>query len=79
MGGWKFVAEFRRGRNKPIALECFVAIADLKQAHTIAADRLVGDDEVRAAEIPDAKLRLRNVRDGDAVILLFWGCDDVVN
>ena len=69
MGGWKFVAEFRRGRNKPIGLECFVAVADLKQAQIIAATKLVGADEVRAEEISDAELRLRNIRDGDAVIL----------
>ena len=69
MSGWRFVAEFRRGRNKPIALQCFVAVADLKLAQTIAATKLVGADEVTAEEVSNAELRLRNVRDGDAVIL----------
>lgn len=69
MAGWKFVAEFRRGRKKPIELECFVAVADLKQAEIIAATKLVGADEVTAEEISNAELRRRKISDGDAVIL----------
>jgi hypothetical protein len=42
MAGWKFIAEFRRGRKNPIALEYFVAIPDLEQARIIAAAKLVG-------------------------------------
>jgi hypothetical protein len=69
MAGWKFVAEFKRGRKEPIAIECFVAVEDLKRAQIVASNKLVGADEVRAEEISSAELRLRNVRDGDAVVL----------
>jgi hypothetical protein len=69
MGGWKFVAEFRRGRKEPMVLECFVAVADLKQAQIIAATKLMGADVVTSEEISNGELRLRNIRDGDAVIL----------
>ena len=69
MAGWKFVAKFRRGRKEPIELECFVAVADLKQAEIIAATKLVGADEIMAEEISNAELRHRKISDGDAVIL----------
>lgn len=69
MGGWKFVAQFRRGRKEPMVLECFVAVSDLKQAQIIAATKLVGADEVTPEEISNGELRVRNIRDGDAVIL----------
>ena len=67
MAGWKFVAEFWRGRKEPIALECFVATPDLRQAQIIAAKMLVGADEIRVEEISSAELRLWNIRSGDAV------------
>jgi len=69
MAGWKFVAEFRRGRKEPIALECFVAVPDLRQARIIAAKMLVGTDEIRAEEISNAELGVRNIRNGHAVLV----------
>jgi hypothetical protein len=69
MAGWKFVAEFRRGRKEPIALECFVAVPDLRQAQIIAAKMLVGADEISAEEISSAELGLRNIRNGHAVLV----------
>jgi hypothetical protein len=69
MAGWKFVAEFRRGRKEPIALECFVAVLELGQARRIAAKMLVGADAISAEEISSAELRLRNIRSGDAVLV----------
>jgi hypothetical protein len=51
MAGWKFIAEFKRGRKSPIALEYFVAIPDLGQPQIVAAAKLVGArrDNDRAA------------------------------
>jgi hypothetical protein len=69
MAGWKFLTEFRRGRKEPIALECFVAVPELRQARIIAAKMLVGADEISAEEISSAELRLRNIRSGDAVLV----------
>jgi hypothetical protein len=68
MAGWKFVAEFRRGRKKPIALECFVAVPDLKQAQIIATQKLVGADEITTEQISSFELRARNIKDGDVLL-----------
>lgn len=69
MAGWKFIAEFRRGRKEPIALVCFVAVADLEQARAVAARKLVGADEITAAgQISKAELARLYIRDGEAVI-----------
>jgi len=68
MAGWKFVAEFRRGRKEPIELECFVAVPDLEQARLIAAQKLVGADEITAEQITSVELRARNLRDGDVCL-----------
>lgn len=66
MSGWKFIAEFRRGRKEPIALECFVSIPDLEQAQKIA--KLVGADAIKAEQISKAELVHRDVKNGEAVI-----------
>lgn len=68
MSGWKFVAEFRRGRKEPVALECFVAIPDLEQAQRMAAAKLVGADAITAEQISKAELVRLDVKNGEAVI-----------
>jgi hypothetical protein len=69
MSGWKFVAEFRRGRKDPILLACLVAVSDLDQAQRIAATKLVGADEITAEEISNAELKRLNIKNGEAVFL----------
>ena len=68
MAGWKFVAEFRRGRKAPVRLECLVAIPDLEQARIAAATKLVGADTITEEEISKAELVRRDVKKGEAVI-----------
>ena len=68
MSGWKFVAEFRRGRKDPILLACLVAVSDLDQAQRIAATKLVGADEITAEEITSFELKARNIKDGDVLL-----------
>ena len=64
MAGWKFIAEFRRGRKNPIALECFVAIPDLEQAKIVAAAKLIGADQITTERLSGSELRLLAIRDG---------------
>ncbi len=68
MSGWKFIAEFRRGRKEPVTLECFVAISNLEQARMAAATKLVGADAITEEQISKAELIRRDVRRGEAVI-----------
>jgi hypothetical protein len=42
--GWKFVGEFKRGREACLAIECIVALPDLEEAKAIASKKLVGAD-----------------------------------
>jgi hypothetical protein len=69
MSGWKFVAEFRRGRKNQISLECLIAVPDLDQAQKIAATKLVGADEITAEKISNAELMRLNIKSGDIVFL----------
>lgn len=67
MPGWKFIAEFRRGRKNPVALECFVVAPDFEQAQKIAATKLVGADTITAEPIPDAELARLDINKGEVV------------
>jgi hypothetical protein len=67
--GWKFVGEFRRGRQEPLALECIIAISDPEKAQAIARDKLVGADNITAMEISASELRALNLRDGDVDLI----------
>ena len=66
MAGWKFIAEFKRGRKSPIALEYFVAIPDLGQPQIVAAAKLVGADEITTEQLSSSELRRRDIKDGEA-------------
>ncbi len=62
------MGEFRRGRKKPMALECIIAIPYPEMAQAIARDKLVGADNITAIEISRIELRALNFRDGDVVV-----------
>jgi hypothetical protein len=66
MAGWKFIAEFRRGRKDPLALQYFVAVPDLEQAQIIAATKLVGADEITIEPLSSFELRRLAIKDGEA-------------
>ena len=66
MAGWKFIAEFRRGRKNPIALEYFVAIRDLEQAQMVAAAKLVGADEITTEQLSSTALMHLAITNGEA-------------
>jgi len=63
------VGEFRRGRKKPMALECIIAIPYPEMAQAVAREKLVGADNITATEISRIELRALNLRDGDVVVV----------
>jgi len=66
--GWKFVGEFKRGRKACLAIECIVAVPDLKEAKAIASKKLVGAVEITAKELSQAEIKALNLKEGDVLL-----------
>ena len=67
--GWKFVGEFKRGRKECLAIECVVAVPDLKEAKAIASKKLVGADEITATELSRAQIKALDLKEGDVRLM----------
>jgi hypothetical protein len=63
--GWKFVGKFERGRKECLAIECIVAVPDLKEAKAIASKKLIGADEITETELSPAQIRALYLKEGD--------------
>jgi hypothetical protein len=63
--GWKFLGEFRRGREAPLSLECIVALRNRREAEAIAHKRLVGADAITVTEVSRDELEALNLKEGD--------------
>jgi hypothetical protein len=62
--GWKFVGEFKRGRESSLFLECIVAVRDRKEAEAIAHKKLIGADAITVTELSRAELAALRLKDG---------------
>jgi hypothetical protein len=66
--GWKFLGEFRRGRNATLSLECIVALRNRREAEAIAHKKLVGADAITVTELSRAELEALKLKDGDVLL-----------
>jgi len=48
-----------------LAIECIVAVPDLKEAKAIASKKLIGADEITATELSRAKIKALDLKEGD--------------
>jgi len=71
--GWKFVGKFERGRKECLAIECIVAVPDLKEAKAIASKKLIGADEITATELSTelsrAQIKALDLKEGDVRLM----------
>jgi hypothetical protein len=67
--GWIFVGKFKRGRKECLAIECVVAVPDLKEAKAIASKKLIGADEITETELSRAQIRALYLKEGDVRLI----------
>jgi hypothetical protein len=63
--GWKFRAEFKRGRAVGLSLECIVVQRNRELAEKIAHEKLVGADDITMTELSRAEIEALKLKDGD--------------
>ena len=66
---WKFVGKFERGRKECLAIECIVAVPDLKEARAIASKKLIGADVITATELSRAQVKALDLKEGDVRLM----------
>ena len=64
-----FVGKFKRGRKECFAIECVVAVPDLKEAKAIASKKLIGADEITETELSRAQIRALYLKEGDVRLI----------
>jgi hypothetical protein len=67
--GWKFVGKFERGRKECLAIECIVAVPDLKEAKAIASKKLIGADVITATGLSRAQIKALDLKEGDVRLM----------
>jgi hypothetical protein len=65
VAGWKFLGEFRRGREQCPELECIVALSNRPKAEQIALEKLIGADAITVTKLSRAELAALNIKDGE--------------
>ena len=66
---WKFVGKFERGRKECLAIECVVAVPDLKEAKAIASKKLIGADVITATGLSRAQIKALDLKEGDVRLI----------
>jgi len=66
---WKFVGKFERGRKECLAIECIVAVPNLKEAKAIASKKLIGADVITATGLSRAQIKALDLKEGDVRLM----------